>query len=237
MSAPALRLAEMSAGYGQLQVLHAVSLEVSSGEIVGLLGANGAGKTTTLRAISGLLKHSGMIQFRGVAPRRFVPEAIVRLGVATIPEGRGTFPNLTVEENLRAGAITHAKSVGSEDLARWLDYFPRLAERKRQLAGTLSGGEQQMLAVARAMMSRPRLLLLDEPSMGLAPKITRALFDQLVAINATEGTAMLLVEQNANLALQIAHRAYVLERGSVSSTGAAADLRDDPSIRKAYLHA
>lgn len=232
-----LILEGVSAGYGNLVVLRDLSLSVGDGEVVALLGANGAGKSTTLRAIAGLIPHQGTIAIAGATVRRHTPERLVRLGVALVPEGRGTFPNLSVTENLTIGGRSRRRSETTESMDRWFEFFPRLAERRTQLAGTLSGGEQQMLAVARALMSRPRLLLLDEPSMGLAPNITEMLFDRLADIARTETVSMLVVEQNAQLALGLATRGYVIEDGHLSFAGNATDLRDDPRVRHAYLRA
>lgn len=229
-----LSISDLAAGYGPLEVLHGFDLEVNQGEIVVILGANGAGKTTTMRAISGMIARRGRIEFDGQDISSSSPDSIVRLGIAQVPQGRGTFADLTVEENMLAGAYVRRDEVQA-DLERWFDVFPRLRERRSQRAGSLSGGEQQMLAIARALMSRPRLLLCDEPSLGLAPLITQELFGVLKRLNAEEGLSILLVEQNANLALKIAHRVYLLETGNVVSSGSAAELAADDSIRKAYL--
>jgi branched-chain amino acid transport system ATP-binding protein len=227
-----LEVEGLHAGYGPVNVLDDVSFSVGEGETVALLGANGAGKTTTLRAISGTLKPRGRVRIgdRDVTGR--ATEKIVRLGVAHVPEGRGTFAPLTVEENLRLGAYT---SGGKPELERAFTLFPRLEERRHQRAGTLSGGEQQMLAIGRALMLRPRLMLLDEPSLGLAPNLTRELFKVLRQIKENEGTAMLVVEQNANLVLEFADGAHVLETGRVVLSGTADELSADESMRKAYL--
>jgi branched-chain amino acid transport system ATP-binding protein len=222
------------AGYDRGEVLHDVALSVGAGEIGVVLGANGAGKTTLLRALTGLTWRRGSIRLGGEDVTYLPTEAIAARGVAHVPQGRGTFVGLTVEENLRLGAHLQRKHEARE-LARWLEFFPRLGERRRQKAGSLSGGEQQMLAIARALMSRPRLLLLDEPSLGLAPNVTQELFTSLAGINAEEGTAILVVEQNAHLALAIGSTAVVLESGRVVVKGPAADLQDDDSIRRAYL--
>ena len=224
------------AGYGPLEVLHGISLEVQAGEIVVILGANGAGKTTTMRAVSGMIAREGRITFEGADITGTSAEKIVRLGIAQVPQGRGTFTELTVEDNLRAGAYVRSDSVDA-DLARWFEVFPRLAERRNQRAGSLSGGEQQMLAIARALMSRPKLLLCDEPSLGLAPLITQELFEVIKRLNSDEGLSVLLVEQNANLAMKIAHRVSLLETGNVVASGSAAEIASDDSIRKAYLGA
>ncbi len=225
----------LSAGYGPIEVLHELSFDVNDGEIVVILGANGAGKTTTLRALSGVIARRGEVTFAGQDITRSTADAIVRLGVAQVPQGRGTFPDLTVEDNLLAGAYTRNDAEIRSDLERWYTIFPRLEERRSQKAGSLSGGEQQMLAIARALMSRPKLLLCDEPSLGLAPIITQGLFATLADLNAELGTAILLVEQNANLALSIATRAYVLEAGRIVVEGEADALIADDSIKRAYL--
>ena len=228
-------VSDLRAGYGPVQVLTGVSIDVAEAEVVVVLGANGAGKTTLLRAISGMIPVEGSVVVGGteVAGRR--PDELLRLGVAHVPQGRGTFNDLTVEENLRLGGFTRTADEVAEDTERWLDLFPRLRERREQLAGSMSGGEQQMLAIARALMSRPSLLLLDEPSLGLAPLVTRDVFDSIQSIVADLGTAVLVVEQNANLALGIADRGYVLETGTIVSSGTAAELSSDDSIRRAYL--
>jgi branched-chain amino acid transport system ATP-binding protein len=229
-----LEIEGLTGGYGPVQVLHGLDLEVGDGEIVVVLGANGAGKTTTLRAISGMISVKGTISLGGTSIVGKSPERVARLGVAHVPQGRGTFTDLTVEENLRLGAYPR-KDRFTNDIQRWFTTFPRLEERRAQPAGNLSGGEQQMLAIARGLMSSPRLLLLDEPSLGLAPLITQDLFQRLRAINEEMGTAMLIVEQNANLALAIAARAYVLETGTIISSGPADQVQDDDAVRKAYL--
>ncbi len=233
-----LELTDVRAGYGPVNVLEDLSLTVEQGEIVVILGANGAGKTTTMRAISGMIPRSGSISFDGHTITKAAPDAIVRAGIAQVPQGRGTFPELTVDDNLRVGAyIRHGSHGGSvdEDLERWFEVFPRLRERRSQRAGSLSGGEQQMLAIARALMSRPKLLLCDEPSLGLAPLITQELFGVIARLNQEDGLSVLLVEQNANLAMEIASRVYLLETGSIVATGSAAELSADDSVRKAYL--
>ena len=228
-----LELTGVSARYGEVRALHGISLSVGEGELVTVLGANGAGKTTTLRAISGTVRRSGDVVFDGRRlPRR--PEGTARAGIAHVPEGRGTFMELSVSDNLRLGRYTRRGSA-KEDAARVFDFFPRLAERRDQQAGTLSGGEQQMLALGRAMMARPRLLLLDEPSLGLAPLVVREIFAALERMKDEDGVAVLVVEQNARLALRAAERAYVLEVGRVAVEGAADDLRRAESIRKSYL--
>jgi branched-chain amino acid transport system ATP-binding protein len=231
-----LRTSGLRAGYGPITVLHDLDLEVHEGEIVVMLGANGAGKTTTMRAISGLIPRQGTVWFGEHDITRSAPDIIVRHGVAQVPQGRGTFPELSVEDNLRAGAFVRRRGPDVEaDITKWFDVFPRLAERRDQRAGSLSGGEQQMVAIARALMSRPKLLLCDEPSLGLAPLITNELFEIISGLNREEGLSVLLVEQNANLAMQIAHRVYLLETGRIVATGSAEELCADDSIRKAYL--
>jgi len=228
---PLLELSDVTARYGQVVALHGVSLTVGDGEIVALLGANGAGKTTTLRAVSGTVRRSGDVVLAGKRLTRAAPEAVARGGVAHVPEGRGIFAELTVWENLRMGGYT----VRRPDFATVLGYFPWLAERRNQQAGTLSGGEQQMLALARAFLSRPRLLMLDEPSLGLAPLITREVFRVVAELNRNEGVAVLVVEQNAAVALAAAQRGYVLETGRVAVTGSAAELKSNDAVRTAYL--
>ena len=231
-----LELRDVAGGYGPVRVLHDIDLSVEEGQVAVVLGANGAGKTTTLRAISGLLDVvSGDIRFAGTSLVGRPPEAIARLGIAHVPQGRGTFADLTVEDNLRIGAINRRDRDVERDLRHWLEVFPRLGERRDQEAGSMSGGEQQMLALARAMMARPKLLLLDEPSLGLAPLVTRELFDRLAELNREEGLTILVVEQNANLALEIGHWGYVLETGRIAVQGPADELHDDDAVRKAYL--
>jgi branched-chain amino acid transport system ATP-binding protein len=228
----------LRAAYGPVQVLHGIDLTVAEGEVVVLLGGNGAGKTTTLRAICQMegLSVQGEVRFEGKSLVGRRTEDVVRKGIAHVPEGRGTFPELTVEENLHAGAyLRKDKPAVEADIERWYDAFPRVADRRKQQAGTLSGGEQQMLAVARACMSRPRLLLLDEPSLGLAPKIIQNLFSLFAELNREEGTTILVVEQNATLALSIATRAYVIETGEIVLSGGAAELQADDGVRRAYL--
>jgi branched-chain amino acid transport system ATP-binding protein len=229
-----LRTEGLRASYGQVDVLLGIDIDVNQGEMVVILGANGAGKTTTMRAVSGTVARSGSIIFDGQEIVSESAESIVRLGIAHVPQGRGTFADLTVEENLRIGAYIRKDSVES-DIERWFETFPRLGERKSQKAGSLSGGEQQMLAIARALMSRPRLLLCDEPSLGLAPLVTQELFGVLKTLNQEEGLSVLLVEQNANLALKVAHRVYLLETGQVVASGSAESIAGDERIRKAYL--
>jgi branched-chain amino acid transport system ATP-binding protein len=225
-----LELQHVSASYRGLRVLHDISLAVDEGQVVSVLGANGAGKTTTLRAISGTVHTSGTIVYDGERIGRS-PEHAARSRVAHVPEGRGTFVELTVWENLRLGAHT----VRSPDFDRVLGYFPWLGRRRDQQAGTLSGGEQQMLALARALMSRPRLLLLDEPSLGLAPIVVREIFEIVTRLNSEEGLTVLVVEQNATVALDASQRAYVLEAGRVALEGTSDELRSDESIRRSYL--
>lgn len=230
-----LQVEGLHAGYGPVEVLHGLDLRVDEGEVVVILGANGAGKTTTMRAISGTIARRGLISFGGHDITKATPVAIVRHGLAQVPQGRGTFPDLTVEDNLLAGAYVRGDGEVEADMERWYQVFPRLAERRSQKAGSLSGGEQQMLAIARALMCRPKLLLLDEPSLGLAPIITQELFDVIQLLNAQEGASVLLVEQNANLAVRIAHRVYLLETGRIVAAGTAEEISSDDSIRKAYL--
>jgi branched-chain amino acid transport system ATP-binding protein len=231
-----LELEDVTARYGSVTALHGVSLTVGEGEAVAVLGANGAGKTTTLRAISGTVKREGRIAFEGKSIAHRSPEAVARGGIAHVPEGRGTLTELTVRENLRLGAYTRRDRPRiREDEERVLGYFPRLRERREQRAGTLSGGEQQMLALARALMLRPRLLLLDEPSLGLAPLVVAEIFRIVGELNEHEGLAVLVVEQNAVLALEASSRAYVLEVGRVAVEGESAALRRDESVRKSYL--
>jgi branched-chain amino acid transport system ATP-binding protein len=230
-----LQLADVHGGYGPVQVLHGLDLAVDEGKVVVVLGANGAGKTTTLRAISGLIGVRGEILFDGRSIRGTAPQAVAGLGIAHVPQGRGTFTELSVEDNLRVGAVNRRDNDVERDLRRWYEVFPRLGERRNQEAGLMSGGEQQMLALARAMMARPRLLLLDEPSLGLAPLVTRELFAQLGDLNRQEGLTMVVVEQNANLALDVGHWGYVLEAGRIAVSGSADELRGDEAVRKAYL--
>ncbi|MBA3427235.1 MAG: ABC transporter ATP-binding protein [Actinobacteria bacterium] len=229
-----LELRDVEARYGPVRALQGVSLAVEEGQIVAVLGANGAGKTTTLRAISGTVRRSGDITFEGKKLGRRGPETVAKLGVAHVPEGRGTFAELSVEENLRLGAYTRRGSIDA-DIERMGTYFPWIQERKSQHAGTLSGGEQQMLALARALMSRPKLLLLDEPSLGLAPLVTREIFRIVSELNEKEGLTVLVVEQNAAIALQVASHAYVLEVGAVAVSGTSEELARDESVRRSYL--
>ena len=226
----------LHAQYGNTRVLHGIDFAVEEGGITTILGANGAGKTTTLRAVCGMVKTQGEITLQGQRIEGKATESIVRLGVAHVPDGRGTFVNLSVEENLRLGAYTRRdKAEVAVDLERIFGYFPRLKERLRQQAGLLSGGEQQMLAVSRALMLRPRLLLLDEPSFGLAPRVVQELFRIFRTINQESRVSMLLVEQNAALALKLADQAYLLETGRVVVSGSAEQIRSDESIRRSYL--
>jgi branched-chain amino acid transport system ATP-binding protein len=236
MSEALLQVRNLHAQYGPTRVLHGIDFDVRSGGITTILGANGAGKTTTLRAMCGTVKTAGEITLAGQRIDGKATEAIVRMGVAHVPDGRGTFLHLTAEENLRMGAYTRRDKAQVEaDYERIYQYFPRLRERRKQQAGTLSGGEQQMLAVSRALMLRPRLLLLDEPSFGLAPRIVQELFSIFREINQKEGTSMLLVEQNAALALKLADHAYLLETGRVVISGSAESIRNDEAVRRSYL--
>jgi branched-chain amino acid transport system ATP-binding protein len=230
-----LKVEDLWAGYGPVQVLHGVSFDVNLGEVVVILGANGAGKTTTLRAICQMINTRGCVELEGVSLVGRSTTSVVRRGLAHVPQGRGTFPELTVRDNLEVGAYVRKDKEINADIERWFEAFPRLAERRTQQAGSLSGGEQQMLAIARALMGRPRLLLLDEPSLGLAPIIVQDLFRRLGALNAEQGITMLIVEQNANLAFEIAHRAYVLETGQIALSGTSEELRNDEAVRRAYL--
>ncbi|WP_454720382.1 MULTISPECIES: ABC transporter ATP-binding protein [Cupriavidus] len=231
-----LEIKGLTAGYGRTAVLHGVDLAVPEGSIVVLLGANGAGKTTTLKSISGMIRREGQVLLDGKPLKGMAADRIARMGVAHAMEGRGTFADLTVEENLQVGAYRRKDKDGIDaDIERMYTLFPRLRERHKQKAGSLSGGEQQMLAVSRALMLKPRVMLLDEPSLGLAPVIIDHLFAALQTVNQTLGTSMLIVEQNANLALEIAHRAYVLEIGRVVLSGSAAEVAANDSIRAAYL--
>lgn len=231
-----LSVSNLQVSYGAIRALHGISLRVEKGEIVTLIGCNGAGKTTTLRAISGLVRScGGSVSYEGRDITRVRPHELVRMGIAHSPEGRGVFANLTVEENLELGAYARSDQEAiRSDKEKGLALFPRLKERIRQQAGTLSGGEQQMLAIARALMARPRLLLLDEPSLGLAPQVVSTIFQIIREINAS-GTTILLVEQNAHMALKVAHRAYVLETGEIAMEGQAQELAASDEVRKAYL--
>lgn len=232
-----LEIRNLTVAYGAITALHEISLTVNAGEIVTLIGGNGAGKSTTLRAISGLIRpRSGQIMYRGTDVTGVPAHELVARGLSHCPEGRLVFANLTVDENLHLGAYLQRDRKGvAEELDFVLTLFPRLNERTTQLAGTLSGGEQQMLAIARALMSRPQCLLLDEPSLGIAPLLVKSIFEQIVALNRTRGLTILLVEQNANLALEISHRGYVLETGRIILSDHAAALRSNPDVQEAYL--
>jgi branched-chain amino acid transport system ATP-binding protein len=231
-----LEAINLQGGYGEIKVLHGIDFVVDDGGVTTLLGANGAGKTTTLRAISGMIRTQGEITFAGERIDGQATEAIAARGIAHVPDGRGTFMELSVEENLRLGAYLRRDKAGvAQDLERVFDLFPKLKQRYTQQAGTLSGGEQQMLAIARALLLRPRLLLLDEPSFGLAPLIVREIFDNLERIVREGGVSVLIVEQNASLALAIADRAYLLETGRIVMSGPAADIRKDEAVRRSYL--
>jgi branched-chain amino acid transport system ATP-binding protein len=231
---PLLELEDVRARYGPVEALHGVTLTVGEGEAVAVLGGNGAGKTTTLRAISGLVATSGDVRFAGDRIAKAAAERVARAGIAHVPEGRGIFAELSVHENLRLGAYLNRKGF-AESYERVCGHFPWLDRRRAQQAGTLSGGEQQMLAIARALMSRPRLLLLDEPSLGLAPLVVREIFRILGELNEKEGLAILVVEQNAKLALRSSSRAYVLEVGQVALDGPSPELAENESVRKSYL--
>ena len=226
---------QLTGGYGPVRVLHGLDFTVEEGEVVVILGANGAGKTTTLRAVSGVIDARGRISFEQHDIRGWRPERIASAGIAHVPQGRGTITDLTVDENLRLGAYTRRDREVTADMERWYSVFPRLAGRRRQHAGSMSGGEQQMLAIARALMARPKVVLLDEPSLGLAPLVTQELFQTLGELNREQGISMLVVEQNASLALAIARRGYVLETGSIVVSGSAAELAGNDDVRKAYL--
>jgi branched-chain amino acid transport system ATP-binding protein len=231
-----LEMEDVRAGYGPTSVLHGISLSVPNGEIVSLLGANGAGKTTTLRAITGGVHWTGEIKFAGRSLKRMHTEDVVRLGIAHVPEGRGILTELTVDENLKLGS--HLRRDGAavrKDYDRVFEYFPVLRERRRLSASTLSGGEQQMLALARALLMKPKLMLLDEPSLGLAPIIVRAIFEIIRNINQEDGVAVLLVEQNARIALEMSSQAYVLEVGRLAVKGSSAELKGDEAVRRSYL--
>jgi len=233
---PLLELREVEARYGPIKALHGVSLEVGEGEVVAVLGANGAGKTTTLRAVSGTVRKRGQIVFDGRSIAGQAPHAVARRGIAHVPEGRGLFAELTVWENLRMGAyIRGERRTLKQEAARVVGYFPLLERRRDQQAGTLSGGEQQMLALARALVSRPKLLMLDEPSLGLAPTVIQEFFRIVKELNESDGLTVLVVEQNAILALDTANRAYVLEVGKVALEGPSEELRRNESVRKSYL--
>ncbi len=231
-----LDVTELRAGYGPADVLRGVNFAVEQGGITAILGANGAGKTTLLRAVCGMVRRAGSIRFDGRALESMITEDVARAGIAHVPDGRGTFLEFTTEENLRIGAYTRRDKLAvAQDFERIYTYFPRLRERRHQQAGTLSGGEQQMLAVSRALMLRPRLLLLDEPSFGLAPLVVQDIFRILREINASEGVSVLLVEQNAALALELADHAYLLETGEVVMSGTAETIRANETVRRAYL--
>jgi branched-chain amino acid transport system ATP-binding protein len=230
-----LNIRALNAYYGQVQALHGLEFSLNEGSVTTLLGANGAGKTTTLRAICNMVRTTGAIEFDGAPLSSRSTENIVRLGIAHVPQGRGTFTTMTVEENLQLGAITRSKSGVASDIERMYVHFPVLKQRHTQQAGTLSGGEQQMLAVARALMLRPRLMLLDEPSFGLAPLIVRDLFKILGKINREDKVTILVVEQNAQLALEIADHAYVIETGRIVMSGKANEIADNEDVRRSYL--
>ena len=231
-----LELIDLSAGYGASDVIHGLNMKIEEGSITTLLGSNGAGKTSTLRAICKMIRTRGQIVFEGQRLDGLSTEDIVRLGVAHVPDGRGTFTSMSAEENLRLGSYTRKdKRAVAEDQERMYTYFPRLKERRHQQAGTLSGGEQQMLAIARALMLRPRLLLLDEPSFGLAPLIVKEIFGIMRTINQAEKVTILLVEQNAAMALDLAHQAYLIETGRLAMSGPAEELKQDEAVRRAYL--
>ncbi|MCP3991237.1 MAG: ABC transporter ATP-binding protein [Actinomycetia bacterium] len=231
-----LKAENVTARYGQVQVLRGIDFEVPEGEVSVILGANGAGKTTTLRAVCNMVSSTGSIVFDGVDISKADTAKIVHMGLAHVPQGRGTFPELSVQDNMEIGGYTRTDNL-RDDLDRWFQMFPRLKERKDQLAGSLSGGEQQMLAVGRALMSRPRLMLLDEPSLGLAPLIIEDLFNTFKELNEESGVTMLIVEQNANLALELASYGYVLEAGQIVLDGTAEALQNDSAVQDAYLGA
>jgi branched-chain amino acid transport system ATP-binding protein len=231
-----LQVKNLKVNYGAIAALHGISLEVKQGDIVTLIGGNGAGKTTTLKAISGLLKVHGEIVYNGRNVANCPPHQLVGLGMAHVPEGRMVFANLTVSENLQMGAyLQRDKRVIEEVRAFVFSIFPRLAERQKQIAGTLSGGEQQMLAIGRALMSRPKFLMLDEPSLGIAPILVKTIFEKIVEINQKQGITILLVEQNANLALEVSRYGYVLETGRIILQDTSAALRQNPKVKSAYL--
>lgn len=235
MNAPLLSVHGLKVAYGGIHAVRGIDFEVAEGELVCLIGANGAGKSSALKGLLGLVHHSGQMEFQGERLRGVATHDIVARGLALVPEGRGIFGRLTVAENLDMGAyLRNDRSGIAADLDRIYGLFPRLAERRSQLGGTLSGGEQQMLALARALMGRPRLLLLDEPSMGLAPLMVQKIYETIATI-AAEGVTLLLVEQNANLALKVSHRAYVMESGAITLAGPSTDLANDPQVRAAYL--
>jgi len=232
-----LEIKQLAVSYGAIKALHGISLSVKAGSIVTLIGSNGAGKSTTLRAVSGLVKPTGgEILFEGKDISGLPAHEVVKLGLSHVPEGRMIFANLTVHENLMMGAyLQRDKSVIAQELELVFKTFPRLNEREQQVAGTLSGGEQQMLAIGRALMSRPKFLMMDEPSLGIAPLLVKAIFEKIVEINRTHGITILLVEQNANLALEVSHFGYVLETGRIILQNESAALRQDPKVRSAYL--
>lgn len=230
-----LSVTDLYAGYGSGEVLHGICFEVREGEVTVVLGANGAGKTTLLRAICGLVRTKGSVRFDGRELAGMRTDRLAKLGIAHVPQGRGTFGDLTVEENLRIGGYTRRAVETNAAIARWYEFFPRLKERRRAPAAGLSGGEQQMLAIARALIADPRLLLLDEPSLGLAPKITGEVFAALGRINRNTGTTVVVVEQNAHLALDIGTSAVLIDAGRVIAQRPADELREDESIRRAYL--
>jgi branched-chain amino acid transport system ATP-binding protein len=235
MTQPILRITGLKVAYGGIQAVKGVDLEIREGELVTLIGANGAGKTTTLKAITGTQAWAGEVEYCGASTRGLAPHQLLRRGLVMVPEGRGVFARMTVTENLQMGAFVRDDSAAiAEDMERMFATFPRLKERARQLAGTLSGGEQQMLAMARAMMSRPKLLLLDEPSMGLSPLMVEKIFEVVRSV-AEQKIPMLLVEQNARLALEAAHRAYVMDSGLITLAGDARAMLTDPKVRAAYL--
>ena len=230
-----LEVKGLHAGYGDVRVLHGIDFHVEQGGLTALLGANGAGKTTTLRALSGMIRTEGSVTLAGMRLDGLRPEQVARHGVAHVPDGRGTILELSVDENLQLGAYTRKKAEAAADRERVLEYFPKLRQRYRQQAGTLSGGEQQMLAIGRALMLRPRLLLLDEPSFGLAPLIIREIFDIMRRIRRDDGVSILLVEQNASLALDLADHACLLETGRIVVSGPAAEIAADEAVRRSYL--
>ena len=232
-----LEVSNLEVSYGSIRALHGVSLKVPEKSIVTLIGANGAGKSSTLRALSGLIKaRAGTVTYDGSDITNMAPHKIVARGLCQVPEGRMIFPNLTIDENLRMGAFLRRDSKGiAADMDYAFSIFPRLQERRKQLAGTLSGGEQQMLAIARALLSKPKFLMLDEPSLGIAPLLVKSIFEKIVEINRTQGLTILLVEQNANLALKVSSYGYVLETGKVILEGPSVDLRVNPQVQAAYL--
>ncbi len=231
-----LKISKLHTHYGKVEALHGVDITIREGEIVTLIGANGAGKTTLLMTLSGVQKvTSGLIQYRGMDIENLAPHEVVRLGIAHSPEGRRIFPKMTVLENLQMGTVVNEGHFLSRDLTRMFQLFPRLDERRHQLGGTLSGGEQQMLAIARALMARPRLLLLDEPSLGLAPLIVKQIFSVIKDINKTQNMTILLVEQNAHHALRLAHRGYVMVNGRITLSGTGEELLTNPDVQAAYL--